>query len=234
MKNSQEFVTFLNLGFNELSISVFDKDNYEVYQDKLLKEKDISNNFNKSILNNFLDKNIFKIEKLTKIFLKKINLVLESDYFISIKVSIKRKSFGNIITDHELRQMLYELREQIKENNPNKSIIHMIIENYVINDEKFEDLKFELKCDNLILELNFICLPNEFVENLNNQLKYYQVELDRIISAEYARKFILHDLSSLNEKALKIRNGENPNEIQIIPKNLSKKGFFEKFFNLFS
>ena len=110
----------------------------------------------------------------------------------------------------------------------------MIIENYVINDEKFEDLKFELKCDNLILELNFICLPNEFVENLNNQLKYYQVELDRIISAEYARKFILHDLSSLNEKALKIRNGENPNEIQIIPKNLSKKGFFEKFFNLFS
>ena len=29
-------------------------------------------------------------------------------------------------------------------------------------------------------------------------------------------------------------NGENPNEVKIISKNPTKKGFFEKFFNLFS
>ena len=34
--------------------------------------------------------------------------------------------------------------------------------------------------------------------------------------------------------ANKIMNGYNENEVLVIPKNLKKKGFFEKFFQLFS
>ena len=35
-------------------------------------------------------------------------------------------------------------------------------------------------------------------------------------------------------KAYKIQNGHNDNEVKIIPKNIKKLGFFEKFFQLFS
>ena len=32
----------------------------------------------------------------------------------------------------------------------------------------------------------------------------------------------------------KIKDGFNENEVKLVPKNINKRGFFEKFFQLFS
>ena len=42
--------------------------------------------------------------------------------------------------------------------------------------------------------------------------------------------FIEIDLSDLDD----VRNGCNENEVILVPKNIENKGFFEKFFQLFS
>ena len=38
----------------------------------------------------------------------------------------------------------------------------------------------------------------------------------------------------LTEKIYKLKNGFNDNEVTLVPKNVKNKGFFEKFFQLFS
>ena len=233
MNNYQEFDIFLNIGPKEIIISVFDKKNNQIYQDTFVKDSFLPET-DENILNEFLDKNIFKIEKLTKIFVKKINLVVDSNLFKSVKVSTKRKSFGKKITLNEMKQMLHEIKEEVKENNLDSSIIHMLIENYDVDNKQLKDLDFELSCDSLIMEIQFIFLSNFFIRNLNVKFKHYQVEIDRILSANYVRNFNSQNGLTINQTALKIFNGENFNEVQIVPKNINKMGFFEKFFDLFN
>ena len=72
MNSIQKFETFLNLGLTEFNISVFDDSQSLIYEDKSTKEKS---------LNEFLDKNIYKIEKLTNEFRQNIILVVETDEF---------------------------------------------------------------------------------------------------------------------------------------------------------
>ena len=234
MNNNQEIITLLNLELGKFMISVFDQDYKKIYEDIFVKEKSFIIQNEEKTLREFLDKNIYKIEKITNIFIKKINLVIDSSFLTSINVSIKRKSFGKKITVHVMKQMLLELREQIKKNNLDKSIIHMLILNYLADGQLKKNLDNDLNCDDLILETQFICLSNNLIKDLNNKFKFYQVEVNRIISADYARKFILNENLSVNEKAIKILRGENLNEVQIVPKKTNKKGFFEKFFNLFN
>ncbi len=233
MSNNQEFEIFLYLGIREITITVFDYKVNQIYQDTFKKEIN-SNETDQVYLNNFLDKNIYKIEKITKIFVRKINLVFDSSLFRSIRTSIKRKSSGKKINFQQMKQMLFEIREEIKNNNVGESIIHMLIENYFVNDQKIKSLDKELYCDSLIIDIQFITLSNNFIRELNKQFKHYQVEINRIISANYVRDFNFDTNLSINQAALKIFKGENYNEIFIVPKNTYKMGFFEKFFNLFS
>ena len=225
MNSIQKFETFLNLGLTEFNISVFDDSQSLIYEDKSTKEKS---------LNEFLDKNIYKIEKLTNDFIKNINLVVETDEFTSIKTSIKKNFLGKKITEIEMKHMLFEIKEQIKENNPTKSIIHMLIEKYMINGQPYKELNQEINCHQLNLEMKFICLSNEYIKNLNSNFKNYQITINRIISANYANSFFNQKNLSTNELAFKIFAGENTNEVQFIPKNSRKMGFFEKFFNMFN
>ena len=163
MNNYQEFDIFLNIGPKEISISAFDKRGNQIYQDIFVKDSFLPET-DQNILSEFLDKNIFKLEKLTKIFVKKINLVVDSNLFKSVRASIKRKSFGKKITLNEMKQMLNEIKEEVKENNLDSSIIHMLIENYEVDNQRLKHLDHELNCDSLIIQVQFICLSNYFIK----------------------------------------------------------------------
>ena len=48
------------------------------------------------------------------------------------------------------------------------------------------------------------------------------------------KKMLEKENLEFSEMVHKVKNGLNENEVKLIPKNLGKKGFFEKFFQLFS
>ena len=50
----------------------------------------------------------------------------------------------------------------------------------------------------------------------------------------YIKNFFKDEKGELSEKALKLKDGLNVNEVILVPKNIKNKGFFEKFFQLFS
>ena len=54
------------------------------------------------------------------------------------------------------------------------------------------------------------------------------------MSGDYIKSFFDEDQTELSMMANKLNNGLNKNEVQLVSKNKENKGFFEKFFQLFS
>ena len=102
-----------------------------------------------------------------------------------------------------MKQMLNEIKEEVKENNLDSSIIHMLIENYEVDNQRLKHLDHELNCDSLIIQVQFICLSNYFIKNLNTKFKHYQIEIGQILSTSYVRNHNSEGSLTINQAALK-------------------------------
>jgi len=91
--------------------------------------------------------------------------------------------------------------------------------------------------DYLFLEVNFISIPNNFTFGFDKLLENHQVKIKRYMSGGYIKGFFDKESKEsimLFEIANKLNDGLNKNEVQLISKSKENKGFFEKFFQLFS
>ena len=91
MSEHTDLETYLSISQNEFEIYLFDANkNINLYKQKTRFEN-ISENINLLHLNEFLEENIFKIEKLNRGFVKNIYLIIQSIDVIHIDVGIKKK-----------------------------------------------------------------------------------------------------------------------------------------------
>ena len=74
----------------------------------------------------------------------------------------------------------------------------------------------------------------DILPNLVDYLEKFQIKIKYFVSGNYLKEFFSHKKIELSEMAFKLKNGENQNEVIVIPKTIENKGFFEKFFQLFS
>ena len=51
---------------------------------------------------------------------------------------------------------------------------------------------------------------------------------------DYVHNFFVDNNLELSSMAYQLKNGLNENEVILVPKNIENRGFFEKFFQLFS
>jgi len=192
------------------------------------------NNLKLDELDEFLDLYILKIEKSLKRFIKNITLIIEHQELLKITLSLKKKNYGNLLNTSSLSSLLIDARNQIKENHNNKIITHMVIDKYFIDGKHFSYLPENISCENLCLDLNFICLSEDFVKKFEQSLNKYQIKIKQIISADYIKDYFKGEEIDIFSMCQKISEGHNRNEILLVPKKTKIKGFFEKFFNLLS
>jgi hypothetical protein len=219
----KKFIILINEGIN----------NTEIYKKELFVENNL-NQINYEILDTFLKSNIFYIEKKIKNFINKFHLIIDSDKFFITQISSKRKNNKNYLSKDEIIYSLNEIKDSCKKTLEDRKIIHMIIEKFVIDNKVFFTLPKNLKCENFSIDVKFISLSENFVKDLENILKKYQISIDKILSANYVKNFFAQDEHNLFLSSKKLIDGYNENEIQFVTKTLKNKGFFEKFFNLFS
>ena len=311
MAEEIDFETYLSLTKNKFEIFLFDKTNLKnLYKDEL-KLENTFNFLDLDKLNKFLDNQIFKIEKIYGKFIKNIYLILENDLNLEVNICIKKKNYGNLINKKSLENALIEVKDLFKESYQQQTIIHMIINNYLINDKNYSSFIDNLRGDNLCLEINFKSISNDilvkfdkilekyqitisqyfnrnyvkdlfkesyqhqtithmiisnylingknyssFIDNLRGDnlcleinfmsisnstifvfdktLEKYQIRISQYLNGNYIKSFFNDQNIELSEMANKLRNGYNHNEVILVPKNIVNKGFFEKFFQLFS
>ena len=84
---------------------------------------------------------------------------------------------------------------------------------------------------------DFISIPNNFTFNFDKLLENYQIKIKRYMSCGYIKSFFdiePKESIELFVTANKLNEGLNTNEVQLVSKSVKNKGFFEKFFQLFS
>ena len=86
----------------------------------------------------------------------------------------------------------------------------------------------------MCVEVSFISIPNNLVKEISDVLEKYQIKVDRLFDSKYIKNLFKGQSLDLSICAYKIKIGENLNEIGLVTKSNKKKGFFEKFFQLFS
>jgi len=229
-----DFETYFYISKDKLQLFVLDKKQLRNLYNQELKTNIDFNFFDFNNLSNFLDQNIYKIEKLVGNFIKNIILVIESDDNLKVNISIKKKNYDNSINQKFLENNLIELKDLFRENYQEQTIMHMIVSNYIINGQKYPSFKSNLISDNLCLEVRFVSISNELVISLDKVLEKYQIKISQYMCGNYIKNFIEKDNNEIPLVAYKLRNGYNEDEVNLVPKNTENKGFFEKFFQLFS
>jgi len=234
MSDKINFETYLFVNNKKFIICVIHNISHEIiYSDqKLLTENYDSLNFER--LNEFLAKNIFKIEKILKNFIKNLNIILDSEEFFSINLSIKKNNNGNYIDSNALKHPLDDLKNSCQSNFLDKKIIHILIENYLIDDKKYFSLPQKLKCNFFSLDVRFICLSKKCIDDFEEVLKKYHIIVNKILCASYVENFINENHQNIFSTASLIKSGLNDNEVLLVRKITENKGFFEKFFDFFS
>jgi hypothetical protein len=231
MIENSDFETFLCISKNKYQIFFYDKNNLKnIYNEEI----NITGENDLNELSKFIDKNIYKIEKMINNFIRNIILIIEDDKILDVSISIKKKNYEKRIAQNHLENSLVEVKDIFRENYQDQTIMHMIIVNSD-NNEKNDLLNNPNNNDDyLFLEVNFISITNKFTYYFEKLLENHQVEIKRRMSANYIKSFFGEDLTELSEMANKLNNGLNKNEVQLVSKSTKNRGFFERFFQLFS
>ena len=231
MIEETDFETFLFISKNKCQIFVYDKKNLKnFYNDEIM----INDGIELDILSNFIDENIYKIEKKLNNFIRNIILIIEDDKVLEVGISIKKKNYEKNIYQKHLENSLVEVKDVFRENYQDKIIMHMIIVNNDKNENNFQLHNVNNNDDYLFLEVNFISIPNNLSSYFYKLLEKHQIKITRYMSGNYIKSYFGDDATELSLKAIKINNGLNKNEVQLVSKSKENKGFFEKFFQLFS
>ena len=233
MNSETNFQTYLLVDKQRFIICVIHNTSFEtIYSNQMLFTDD--SEFKFEMLNEFLEKNIFKVEKKLKNFVQNIDIILDSEELFSVNMSIKKNNNGKYIDSKSLLHPLNDLKKSCQSNFNDKRIIHMLIENYLIDGKNYFSLPKNLKCDFFSLDVNFICLSNNFINDLELTFKKYHILVNKILSAGYVEKFMDEVDQNIFSTASIIKSGLNENEVSLVSKNYKNKGFFEKFFNFFN
>ena len=233
MTNQDLFRTFFSVSNKEISIYVKNINNDEIV---FFKKEKIDNNqdhFYNDRLQNFFVEKIEEIEKQIKLFVDNISLIIESENIVSIRFSIKKKIENKVISLKELKSLLLVGQEEILKYNQNLLLIHFLVDLINIDGKIVETIEDQLVKKFMCIDLRFICINQNTVDEFKNLFKKKQIFLDKIFSAEYLKEFMTNNENIINSID-KVERGINKLEVSLVPKKPIKKGFFESFFDYFS
>jgi len=233
MTEETDFETYLYLSSKKFEIFLFDKKHIKnLFQETITFENDF-NFLEFKELTKFLDKNIFKIEKLIGTFVKNIFLIINNEGNFIIKLSNKKK-IENKVNKESLKNTLIKLKNLINENYKNRTIMHILLNNQLVYNNIETSLIENENTNSQCLEVSFITISNDLIINLNKVLQEYQIKISKFIDGKYVKDYFKDDELELSLATYKLINGFNDNEVIIVPKNTENQGFFERFFNVFS
>ena len=225
--------TFFFIGSKKLSLILFEDKNKKIFEKELLFDEDIKKKDLDTLIDKFFGENIIKVENEINRFINEINLIISFSNFLSIEASIKKKKTRDRIDMRDLNHTLFDLKQQIKENNIDKSIIHMRIKSFLLDKKKHLILENNFECSELCLQVDFICLSKLIIKEFSKKINKYQISINKIYSEEYLKEYS-HNNENVYQTATRLKYVKDENEVHLIKKKVGNQGFFERFFRFFN
>jgi len=180
--SDKKFQTVIDCGFSKIRAGIFNKE-----------DKDnplfIESNFytDQSKLKFEIQKIITSFEKVTNEYVDNINLMVDSPKMISIAISVFKKIEELKLRQDDILFLVQEAKQQILKYYSNYNIVHIIINNYKINNVDYTELPDEIDCQFISLDIIFICLPCELLSKLKNIFSELNISINQIICSSYAK-----------------------------------------------
>ena len=214
--------TYIDLGSSKIRIGIFDN-NFNI-QNFFDEKKSISDfsliNFDMYYSNKIIRELIQKAEKKIGVHINNVNLLIDSPYFFSIDISLKKNLEGKKVTDEDIQYLLQEGRQLIQSNYGDQKIIHIIIEKFIFDDKEFEYLPNEkIQCNFLFLEIKFLCLSNLIFDKLKKNLNENQLSIKNIFCSSYVKSLDYNNLFDNFDKKVFLDIGYKKTSITIFSKN---------------
>ena len=189
--SEKNYDIYLDLGSSKIRVTAFDKQ--EKNQIFFLEKDCLTclklNQLNLLETDHIIEETVFEIEKKTGEYLSNINLMLDTSDAFSIILSVSKKNEKKIITKQDVQYLIQDAKQQILSGYSDKSIIHIIINNYKIDDTDYESLPLNIEGKKFSIDVVFICFPKEIIKNLEKLFNKHQISIDQFICSSYAKSF---------------------------------------------
>ena len=203
------------------------------HQKKYLMPDSLDDNLNFTILTKFILEKIKDFEKDVGSFIEKVNVITDAKYN-QFSLSLKNKYNSNQIKETDIVRLITDAKQLVLRNNKNCFILHILIDQYIIDGKKYFEFPENLNYKELIVDVSFITINNSTVKIIKRTLKDCNVEVKKIISHQYSIRFADKKDSNPCIAAKRVIDGINPLEVKIHNLKAKKQGLFEKMFNFLS
>ena len=232
MSFDKKIESFIYLGKNKISFSVYSEKDKPIFKKDLLIQKnhlDLDHNAHE-----FIENTILEFESKNKIFLKKTNVIIDKDYFLEINISTKDKINNRLVTKEDIEYLIIDLKKLVKDNNSNFSIAKIKIKNFRIGEKCYETFEEIPLGETFSLEVMFEFVNNNTKIEVKNFLSKLEIDIGKYFSTNYLETDLLNEKMDECAAVAKSFYDYDQNEVYLVPKNKEKRSFFEKLFHLFS
>ena len=229
-----ELKTYLSIAPNKFEIFLYDTKKFKNLYKQSVKLDTQLEGINYSTLNKFLEDNIFKIEKLSGNFINNICVIIDNNQIKNINFSIKKKNYEKKINKIYIEKLLTDAKDIFRENYHKEKILHILLNSFVVDGSSFLSFQNDLVGDIVIIQVQFKSVSFKLLKDIDNVLEKFHIKVSDYLDLNYLNTLSKNQSFELDQIAYKVQNGFNEKEVNLVPKNLKKKGFFEKFFQLFN
>ena len=179
-----KFETIIDFGSKNLRIGVFDKASNIIYSSLVQSNDNLDDqNYEKS-----LSKLIRDGEKKLSTHFDEANILIDISRFSIIDISIRKKFDEFTSFKKSYINLLDEVKFIVSENNVKNQIIHIIVKNIIVDDnKKIELVSNDIKIKYLSLEIKFICLSKSLINIISNKLKKNNLNISSIYCSSYVK-----------------------------------------------
>ncbi|MBD1145846.1 hypothetical protein IDH13_02990 [Pelagibacterales bacterium SAG-MED34] len=175
------FDAILDVGSKNLKLGVFNNENKNIYSAK----KIINDTFEKSL--NIL---VRDAEKYLSSHIDDVVVLYDSPKYYSLEISIKKVFDYSTSIKKIYNDLIQEAHFLISRNNFKDQVIHLIINNIIVDENKTLDkITNDFKIKSLVLEIKFICLNKILIENITNKFKNNNLKILNLYCTSYVKAY---------------------------------------------
>jgi len=120
--------------------------------------------------------------------LNEIILLIDSSNINSLDFSIQKNFDKNLITNQDINYLINECENEVKINNKEQEILHIITHSLLCDDKPIDDLdNISLEGSKVIVELKFILISKNICDQLRNLFLKKHIKLKSILCTSYIR-----------------------------------------------
>ncbi len=173
------FETIIDFGSKNLRLGIFDLKSKNIYSSK----QKIIDSSEKSL--NILIKDA---EKYLSKHIDNIVVLYDSPKFYSLDISIKKVFDYDISIKNVYNNLIEEACFIVSQNNFKDQIIHVVINNIFIDDnKKLNKIIEDIKIKTLILEIKFICLSKIIVDDISRKFRNNNLKIINLYCSSYVK-----------------------------------------------